>query len=178
MTEARGDTDHRVARLDQREERRQRRPRQSIGDDDVVPFRRAAEMTERQRPEPIAPQRRRQLVVGELQIFRLHRQRVLEPGEDEDVLGAVLSDQRVRALELPVVVGRRREDRPARVRQRGREGIAEAIGAHVAAPFPTHTARTRRETPLEELAYHPERGDSRAHALDHDDSRHGAFRRA
>jgi hypothetical protein len=110
-----GYADDGIPRLHERQVRGERGAGQAVEDGDVVARRGAAQMLQRERLQPIPVERGGDLVVGPAQILRLHRQRVVEAGEDVDRLGASLADDRPRLLQLREVVRGGREDLAARI---------------------------------------------------------------
>ena len=73
---------------------RHRRARQTIEDGDIVGFGRATQVIERQLFKPLKAKRRRDFVIGELELLGGERQRVLEPSENVDATRAALADER------------------------------------------------------------------------------------
>jgi hypothetical protein len=104
--------------------------RQPVEDGDVMELFRAPEVLQGEGREPIEIDRRGQLVVRPLDLLSRHRQAVLETREDEDRLGTVLADDAPGTAQLAEVVLGAGEDAPARVRERRRVRIAEAVRGH------------------------------------------------
>jgi hypothetical protein len=146
MAVARRHTDYDVAGVDQGQMRRHRRSGQPIEYRDIVGFRRASEMIERQRLEPLEAQCRRDFIVGKCELFGGERQRMLEPGEDVNLIRAQPADQRPCALQFLKIVLGAGEDLAARIRQVRRMQIAEAIDAHPGSPSSVSAARRPAET--------------------------------
>src|SRR5215469_1612456 len=126
MAVARRYSDYDVAGADQGQMRHHRRSGQPIEYRDIVGFRRASEMIERQRLEPLEAQRRSDFIIGKCEFLGGERQRMLEPGEDVNLIRAQPADQRPRALQFVEIVLGPAEDLAARIRQVWRMRIAEA----------------------------------------------------
>ena len=88
-------------------------------------------MLQGERLQPVEIDRRGQLVVRPLDLLSRHRQAVLETRENEDRLGAVLADDAPGTAQHAEVVLGAGEDTHARVRERRRVRIAEAVRGHV-----------------------------------------------
>jgi hypothetical protein len=102
----------------------------------VVPVGRSAKMVERQLAQALEAERRRDLVVGKGKLVAGHRQRVLEPGEDEQVVMPALAHDRPGALQLAEVVLGRGQNPAARVGQSVGVRVAETIGRHARFSLP------------------------------------------
>ena len=135
MTVARGDPDHGIARLHQRQMRGHGRAGETVERSDIVLVGGAAEMLQRKALQTVEVERRADLVVGKQQVLLLHRQRMLEPREDENGLGPALANEVPGMLKLAKIVCRAGQDIAARVRQVRRVLISEAVHAHLNSPF-------------------------------------------
>jgi hypothetical protein len=89
---------------------------------------------ERQCLEPLETQRRRDFVIGQCELLGGERQRVLEPGEDVDLIRAAFADQRPRPLQFLEIVLVAAKDLAARIGQVRRMRVAKAIDAHPVLP--------------------------------------------
>src|SRR5215831_9288902 len=140
MTVARRYTDYDVAGIDQGQMRRHRRSGQPIEYRDIVGFRSASEMIERQRLEPLEAQRRRDFIVGKCEFFGGERQRMLEPGEDVSLIRAPPADQRPRVLQFLEIIFGAADDLAACIGKVRRMRITEAINAHPVSPSSARAA--------------------------------------
>src|SRR5207253_3813576 len=120
----------------------------------VVAARGAAQVVQGQGLQPVEIEGRGDLVVGPAEVLGLHWQRVVQPGEDEDLLWPSLANDGPGVLEFPEVVFSAGEDSAPRVRQGRGKGVTEAVH-----PFPhddwllfsmkttEHTKRSPEPTP-------------------------------
>ena len=125
-----GDADDDVSRPDEHEVRGERRARQPVEQRRVVALGRPAEMGERRRAEAVEVERGREEVARDGQLVGYQREAVLEAGEVEDGVWAVLlhAGRHVAPglLQLAEVVFGARQDATARVRETG--GVLVPVG--------------------------------------------------
>src|SRR5207247_690905 len=121
-----------IARRDQREVHGKGRRRHAVEEHGVMPVGGAAEVLQGEGAKTVAVEGRRHLVVGPGEVLRVEVERSFEPGEVEDAGAGCESprDHPPRPAKLSDVVLGAADDPAARVRQAGRELVAEGGGAH------------------------------------------------